>query len=108
MVIMIVEVNVKAGMEQKFLEVIKHDAEHSEADEPGCLRFDVLQDMDNPSKYYFYEVYKDEEARAYHRTTPHFAEFAAQIPELFEGEMVRHMTKNFAPVDSGFARVKKA
>ena len=46
MVIMIVEVNVKAGMEQKFLEVIKHDAEHSEADEPGCLRFDVLQDME--------------------------------------------------------------
>ena len=103
---MIVEVLVKEGMQSKFLEVIKHDAEHSESDEPGCLRFDVLQDLNEPRKYYFYEVYKDEAARLAHRETPHFKEFAAQIPDLFEGDMVRHMTQNAVPVDTGFARVK--
>ncbi len=51
MVIMIAEVTVKAGMEREFLELIENDALHSEADEPGCLRFDVLQDVQHPAKY---------------------------------------------------------
>jgi quinol monooxygenase YgiN len=100
---MIVEVTVKAGMESRFLELIKDDAEHSEADEPGCLRFDVLQDVDDPRKYYFYEVYRDDAAFRAHREMPHFTRIDSEIPQLFESAAV-HTTKNVIPVDSGFAR----
>jgi hypothetical protein len=34
-------------------------------DEPGCLRFDVVADRDDPQRFYFYEVYRDEAALAY-------------------------------------------
>ena len=41
---------------------IEVDALGSEKDEPGCLRFNVLQDAKDQNVYYFYEVYKDEAA----------------------------------------------
>src|SRR2546430_308460 len=60
----------------EFLEVVRHDAEHSEKDEPGCLRFDVIQDRDDPNRFYFYEIYRDEAALEAHRQTPHFKLYA--------------------------------
>ena len=49
-------------MRDKFLKAIEEDALGSERDEPGCLRFNVLQDSKDANVYYFYEVYKDEAA----------------------------------------------
>jgi (4S)-4-hydroxy-5-phosphonooxypentane-2,3-dione isomerase len=103
MIVMIVEVTVKAGMENEFLELITNDALRSEADEPGCLRFDVLQDVENPSKYYFYEVYRDQAAHDAHMQTPHLKRIDARMHDLFDAATV-HMTKNVVPTDGGFAR----
>ena len=99
---MIVECNVKAEKRAEFIGVITHDAVHSENDEPGCLRFDVLNDLEDPNKFYFYEVYKDEAARLAHRETPHFKEFFAALPALANGNLVRHMTQNVVPNDGGW------
>lgn len=41
--------------------------------EPGCLRFDVIRDKEQSNKFYFYEVYKDDEAVAFHKEQDHFA-----------------------------------
>ena len=46
MICMLIEVHVKPP--EEFLEVIKRDAVRSVRDEPGCLRFDVLRDNDDP------------------------------------------------------------
>ena len=43
---------------EEFKELIKVDAIGSR-EEPGCLRFDVLQDMANPCRFFFYEAYVD-------------------------------------------------
>jgi quinol monooxygenase YgiN len=40
--------------------------------EPGVLRFDVLQDKEDPTHFSLFEVYVDEEARAKHLETKHF------------------------------------
>ena len=53
--ILLVEVSVKPERLNDFLDLIKYDAEHSENDEPGCLRFDVLQDSEDQHKFYYYE-----------------------------------------------------
>ena len=103
MVIMIVEVTVKAGMEHEFLELIENDALHSEADEPGCLRFDVLQDVEDPAKYYFYEVYRDEAAHQAHMQTPHPQRIDARMHDLFAAATV-HVTRNVVPAGPAFAR----
>lgn len=40
--------------------------------EPGNLRFDVLQDDADPSKFVLYEAYESEEASAEHKKTAHY------------------------------------
>ena len=100
MICMLIEVHVKPSALEEFLKIIKHDAVHSVSDEPGCMRFDVLRDNDDPLKFHFYEVYKDEAARSAHRQMPHFAEWAKFIKHGLDREIVRHATTNFHPTDA--------
>jgi len=102
MLIMIVEVHVKPEKKAALLEAIKDDAYHSEHDEPGCLRFDVLQDTEDANKLYYYEVYKDEAARMTHRLTPHYARYTAASADMFDRELVRHIVTNVTPEDSAW------
>jgi (4S)-4-hydroxy-5-phosphonooxypentane-2,3-dione isomerase len=73
MLAMWVKVRVKPDGRERFLKAIEVDAVGSERDEPGCLRFNVLQDAQDPDLYYFYEVYRDEAALEAHRAAPHYA-----------------------------------
>jgi autoinducer 2-degrading protein len=67
-----VKVRIKPEGRQKFLRAIEVDALGSERDEPGCFRFNVLQDEADPNVYYFYEVYADQAALEAHRGMPHY------------------------------------
>ncbi len=40
--------------------------------EPGNVRFDVLRDPEDPTRFLIYEVFADEEAAAAHKQTPHY------------------------------------
>ena len=40
--------------------------------EPGVIRFDVLQDVEDPTHFSLFEVYRDEAAREAHLATAHF------------------------------------
>lgn len=72
-----VSMKIKPEMRGRFLEAVEDDSTCSVRDEPGCLRFDVLQDQADQNRYYFYEVYRDEAAFAAHRETPHLARWSA-------------------------------
>lgn len=67
-----VQFDVKPGLLPAFLEAAHLDAQGSVGNEPGCHRFDILQDPDVANRVYFYEVYEDEAAFAAHRDMPHF------------------------------------
>src|ERR671926_356207 len=73
MLAIFVTVKVKPAERERFLSVIEDDAISSVRDEPGCVRFEVLQDRDDQDTYYFFEVYKDEAALDAHTKTPHYA-----------------------------------
>jgi len=45
-----VTVKIKAGYRDAFMEAMLSDARDSVFDEPGCLRFDVLQDAQDPRR----------------------------------------------------------
>ena len=68
-----VKVRIHPDQRDRFLQGIETDALGSERDEPGCLRFNVLQDPADENVYYFYEVYEDEAALAAHARAPHYA-----------------------------------
>jgi (4S)-4-hydroxy-5-phosphonooxypentane-2,3-dione isomerase len=77
-----VKVRIKPEQRQRFLDAIEVDALASERDEPGCLRFNVLQDAQDGDVYYFYEVYRDEAALEAHRASPHYDVWRAAADTL--------------------------
>ena len=79
MLALVVSVHVKPERREEFLRAIKEDSRGSREDEPGCLRFDVLQDTADPNHYFFYEVYRDEAAIQAHREAPHYQVWSAAV-----------------------------
>ena len=77
-----VKVRVKSEERVRFLKAIEADALGSERDEPGCLRFNVLRDQQDPNVYYFFEVYRNEAALEAHRAAPHYAVWRAAADTL--------------------------
>lgn len=82
MLAMWVKVRVKAEERDRFLKAIEVDALGSERDEPGCMRFNVLQDEQDANVYYFFEVYRDQAALEAHRAAPHYAVWRAAADTL--------------------------
>ncbi len=102
MIVLHVTVQVKPEHASDYLEAARHDAEHSEKDEPGCLRFDVAQDRDDPNRFYLYEIYRDEAAMDAHRLTPHFKLYVEKTRPWLASEPERRFGKNVVPSDAAW------
>lgn len=70
---LIVSLQVRPEKRDRFLAAITQNAAASVRDEPGCLRFDVMEHAQQPNQFYFYEVYRDTDGFAAHKAAPHFA-----------------------------------
>src|ERR1700738_4317286 len=79
---LVVSLKVKPDLRDKFLAAAEDDSICSVRDEPGCLRFDVLQDNADPNHFFFYEVYRDEAAVQAHSQEPHYARCRAAAAEV--------------------------
>ena len=75
MYVMIVPIQIEQGHRDEFLEALMVDAKGANEDEPGCLRFDAVEDADDDHRIWLYEVYKDEAAFQDHLKAPHFQVF---------------------------------
>lgn len=96
-----IKVRVKPELRQKFLDAIEVDAVGSERDEPGCVRFNVLQDDTDENVYYFYEVYRDQAAVEAHRAAPHYAVWKAAADTL-DGPTERIECSSVFPADEAY------
>jgi autoinducer 2-degrading protein len=101
MLAMWVKVRVKPEARERFLQAIEVDALGSERDEPGCMRFNVLQDGEDSNVYYFYEVYRDEAALEAHRNAPHYAVWRAAADTL-DGPPQLTRTRTVFPAAEGY------
>jgi autoinducer 2-degrading protein len=69
----IVNLQVRPECREEFLAGIRTNALASVRDEPGCLRFDVHEKVNEPNKFVLYELYADEAAfYEAHRSAPHY------------------------------------
>ena len=73
MEILMVRIKVKSEHLDEFIVEMIGDAEGSVMNEPGCRRFDIVQDMDDPTMLALCEVYNDDDAIDDHRSRPHYA-----------------------------------
>merc|ERR1712039_392306 len=73
-----VTVEIKPDRIDDFLRAMEFDVTESrvKSSDPGCMRFDLLRDRDDPNKFMFYECYTDDAAAAFHKTTAHYKAWA--------------------------------
>jgi autoinducer 2-degrading protein len=84
MYILMVRLTVKQDRIDDFIKASIADGTGSVLHEPGCRRFDIIQDETNPRLFAFTEVYNDEAAFKHHMTTPHFKQWDAATKNMFE------------------------
>lgn len=81
MTVTCVYVKVKAGYVGKFIEATT--ANHLESvKEKGNLRFDLIQQADDPDKFMLYEAYDSEEAAAAHKNTTHYMTWRDAVQDM--------------------------
>lgn len=81
---MLVEINVKEGKEEEFLEVFERN-HIGTRQEVGNLRFDVLRDPEIRTRFYAYEVYENEAALEAHRQTAHYHRCVQELESIMTG-----------------------
>ena len=101
-----VTIQVKPGFRDQFVEAVLDDARGSVQDEPGCFRFDVLQDSEDPNRIHLYEVYADEAARQAHRQMPHYLKWRDTVSDWREGGGERTECTTIFPTDDGWRAQK--
>jgi autoinducer 2-degrading protein len=74
MYVTLVHAHVKADVLEPFVDATRTNHEGS-IREPGCLRFDVLQSAEDPTRFILYEAYVDEAAARAHKETAHYLEW---------------------------------
>jgi (4S)-4-hydroxy-5-phosphonooxypentane-2,3-dione isomerase len=69
MIVTCVYIHVRSEAVNSFIEATI--ANHKESViEPGNLRFDLIQQADDPGRFMLYEAYESEESAAAHKNTP--------------------------------------
>lgn len=78
MIATLVFVDVKPENVEDFrkITVYNHENSRKEADN---VRFDILQSKDDPTKFTMIEVYRDEEAVKFHKTTAHYLRWREEV-----------------------------
>lgn len=77
----LVHIRIKPEYLDAFIEACRLNHEAS-IQESGNLRFDLLQDPDNPTRFIFYEAYRSEEEAAAHKQTAHYAAWRDAVAEM--------------------------
>ena len=83
---LVVQMTVRPGRREEFLAGMAANAEASVRDEAGCLRFDVCSVDGDADRFLLYELYRDAEAFAAHKATPHFAEWRTVAARVLESQ----------------------
>lgn len=81
MLIVHVDIAVDPGRVDEFLRATIENATAS-IQEPGIIRFDAVQDQDDPAHVVLVEIYRDADAAAAHKTTDHYAIWRDTVADM--------------------------
>ena len=91
MIILMVQLNVDPERLETFMEASKEVARASVHNEPGCRRFDIVQDETVPTRVAFTEIFDDEAAVFAHPRFEHYPKWRAATADgsLAQGQWER-------------------
>jgi len=95
MLILCVYIHVKPEAVEAFRAATLENARNSRK-EPGVVRFDFLQQADDPARFQLCEVYRDAAAQAAHKESAHYQVWAAKTADMFVEPRTR---QSYTPID---------
>src|SRR5690348_15847665 len=96
--IVLVYIHVKPEHLNEFISVTEENAAQTRK-EPGCARFDVIQEKDDPTKFVLAEVYRAPEAHASHRETEHYKKWNDKAADWMVAPRTRTIYRSVSPTD---------
>jgi quinol monooxygenase YgiN len=101
---LVVTIQIKPEHREAFMKSMLEDARGSVTNEPGCLRFDVVQDADDPNRIHLFEVYRDQAAIEAHRKAPHYLKWRETVKDWHAADPVRRQGPTVFPPDPAWRK----
>jgi quinol monooxygenase YgiN len=96
-----VHARVKPGAAEAFRRVSIANAEASRR-EPGVVRFDLVADREDATRFVLVEIYRDTAAAAAHKETAHYAAWRDAVADLLAEPRRSAKYVNVSPDDAGW------
>ncbi len=93
-----VQIHVKAEHVEEFRKATIENARNS-VKEGGIARFDVIQQVDDPTRFVLVEVYRTKDATVSHKETAHYAAWVEKVAPMFAEPRSRQAYGNVFPAD---------
>lgn len=97
--IALVHVRVRPESVEAFETATRDNAANSRR-EPGAVRFDVLRQTDDPTRFVLVEVYRTAEGAAAHKQTAHYLRWRDTVAPLMAEPRVGVLYQNVSPSDA--------
>ena len=101
MLVLIVNLQVKPEFVDAFREITTENGRNS-VREPGIVRFDLLENNEDPTRFVLYEVYRDADAPVKHRETAHYNTWVQKVTEMLVEPRTRVFYRNVFPTDQNW------
>jgi len=98
MLIVHVHIQVKSQWIDEFIIATKENAEKSR-NEPGIARFDLIQEIDEQSRFVLIEVYRSPDDPHKHKQTEHYKKWRDTVENMMEIPRKSVKFKNTTPAD---------
>jgi len=98
MYIVHVHIRVKPEFTETFKAISIENARNSRQ-EPGIARFDIIQQVDDPSHFELIEVYRTSADPAKHKETAHYNKWRELAEPMFAEPRSRTIYENLFPAD---------
>ncbi len=101
--ILLVHIHVKPEALEAFQRATLDNAQNS-VQEPGVVRFDFLQQAEDPSRFTLVEVYRTPEDHARHRETAHYLRWRSTVEEMMAEPRQGIKYRAVFPTDAGWVK----
>jgi quinol monooxygenase YgiN len=96
-----VHVHVKREFVEAFREATLENARNS-VQEPGIARFDIMQQLDDPTRFVLVEVYRTPDDPARHKETAHYQTWRDTVAEMMAEPRSGTRYESCFPDDEGW------
>src|SRR5262245_24661502 len=101
MIVVHVHIHVKREATEAFKAASLENARQS-VKEPGIARFDVVQQLDDATRFVLVEVYRDADAPLKHKETAHYAKWRDAVAPMMAEPRSSVKFTNVFPSDEGW------